>query len=56
MQELWFIRSADHLMLIGIDMKFYWYERFSSYRADTSVRDRCPGEKQYVSQPQSGET
>ena len=38
MQELWFLHSASHLMLIDIYTKFHedsLPEWFSSYRADT---------------------
>ena len=55
MQELWLLRSARRLVLIDIYMKFReeTFERFSSYRADTSVTDgqtdrrthRRPGKK-----------
>ena len=34
MQELWFLCSVCHLMLIDVYMKFR-EEQFSSYRADT---------------------
>ena len=38
-QELWFLRSAHHLMLINISVTFHEenIERFSSYRADGIV-------------------
>ena len=66
MQELPFLRSARHLMLIDICMKFLEdsFRGFSSYRADM-IRDRqtdgqtdgqTPGEKTICLPTLRGET
>ena len=43
-QELWFLHSACHLLVLNICMKFYEYtylEQFQSYRADMILSRNC---------------
>ena len=52
-KELWFLRSARHLMLVNICMKFH-EDILNSFQVTERTRfvtDRRPGQKQYVSQP-----
>ena len=61
MQELLFLRSASHLMLIDICMKFredsfrgFQVTERTRFVTDRRTDGQTPGEKEYVSQPFGG--